>query len=328
MASTYGTQYDPKTGDEIPCVLMPDDYDNDNQAYALYFVTAESEETAECQEYYNTLSVALGELYRQNQIAYFVVVGSADKQGEGSYNNKQLSSDRYSYAIENILPYDADIREEGWVAGAATDIAFSPDTTDSWKYRSVYIYPVWKRQKFACSDEFRSGIETNIALLEEASEKYPDEKRITDLLDNYKNALAKCGDTGTKLDYETWDEISRLVLGSLVLMEQVQHEYNVNLTSFATDITLESTISMYYSTLSELRKKMGVSKWRNAEGKFNTARLASDSIAGVVLGTVGGIVTSKLVKKNQLKKGFEDLSCHVGGQKIADYGDTFRVGLQ
>lgn len=69
-----------------------------------------------------------------------------------------------------------------------------------------------------------------------------------------------------------------------------------------------------------------VSVWKDTEGNFNTARLASDSIAGVVLGTVGGVVTSVVVKKNQLKKGFEAIQCAIGGQTVADYNDEFVVG--
>ena len=66
--------------------------------------------------------------------------------------------------------------------------------------------------------------------------------------------------------------------------------------------------------------------WRDENGEFNTARLASDSIAGVVLGTVGGIVTANLVKKAQVKQGFEDIGCYIGGQSVAGYGDEFNVG--
>ena len=50
------------------------------------------------------------------------------------------------------------------------------------------------------------------------------------------------------------------------------------------------------------------SVWKNAQGEFNTARLASDSIAGVVLGTAGGLITSSVVKKNQIQEGFEDIA--------------------
>lgn len=69
------------------------------------------------------------------------------------------------------------------------------------------------------------------------------------------------------------------------------------------------------------------SHWKTASGNFNGARLASDSIAGVVLGTAGGLITSKVIKKNQLKNGFEDLHCAIGGQVVADYNDEFTTGI-
>lgn len=74
--------------------------------------------------------------------------------------------------------------------------------------------------------------------------------------------------------------------------------------------------------------KKTLSVWKTSEGDFNTARLASDSIAGVVLGTAGGLITSKVVKKNQVKSGFEDIQCTIGGQKVADWHDEFTVGIQ
>ena len=67
--------------------------------------------------------------------------------------------------------------------------------------------------------------------------------------------------------------------------------------------------------------------WRDRDGNFNTTRLISDTTAGVVLGTVGGIVSGKVIKKKQLEKGFDALHCVVGGQKMADYGDTFQVSF-
>ena len=66
--------------------------------------------------------------------------------------------------------------------------------------------------------------------------------------------------------------------------------------------------------------------WKDAEGKFNTSRLISDSVAGVVLGTAGGLITSSVVKKNQLEDGFEDIKCTIGGQSVATWGDEFYVG--
>lgn len=70
------------------------------------------------------------------------------------------------------------------------------------------------------------------------------------------------------------------------------------------------------------------SVWKNADGSFNATRLASDLTAGVVLGTVGGVVSGVLIKKSQIEKGFDALNCTVGGQKIADWGDEFRVGFR
>ena len=77
------------------------------------------------------------------------------------------------------------------------------------------------------------------------------------------------------------------------------------------------------SALSDAKKTV----WRDEEGKFNTARLASDSIAGVVLGTTGALVTSHLVKKKHVEDGFEDLECTIGGQTVAGWGDEFTVGI-
>lgn len=74
--------------------------------------------------------------------------------------------------------------------------------------------------------------------------------------------------------------------------------------------------------------KSSASVWKNSEGKFNTTRLASDLTAGVVLGTVGGVVSGVVIKKKQVEKGFDALHCTVGGQKVADWGDEFNIGLR
>ncbi len=81
-------------------------------------------------------------------------------------------------------------------------------------------------------------------------------------------------------------------------------------------------------SLDDIMGTLKVDVWKTAEGNFNGARLASDSIAGVVLGTAGGLITSHLVKKGQIKNGFEDIQCTVGGQKVADWGDEFTVGIR
>lgn len=91
---------------------------------------------------------------------------------------------------------------------------------------------------------------------------------------------------------------------------------------------VERRITDATAQLESMADGLKVTVWKNEEGKFNTARLASDSIAGVVLGTTGALVTSSVVKKNQVENGFEDIQCTVGGQVVASWGDEFRVGIQ
>ena len=71
----------------------------------------------------------------------------------------------------------------------------------------------------------------------------------------------------------------------------------------------------------------GSDVWKDENGEFNTSRLVSDSVAGVVLGTVGGIITSNVIKKNQIEDGLQDLICTIAGQDVARYGDEFEVSV-
>ena len=70
------------------------------------------------------------------------------------------------------------------------------------------------------------------------------------------------------------------------------------------------------------------SVWKDDDGGFNTTRLISDSVAGVVLGTVGGVITSNIIKTNQIKNGFESLKCTIGGQDVARMGDEFNISVK
>ena len=89
-----------------------------------------------------------------------------------------------------------------------------------------------------------------------------------------------------------------------------------------------SAITAASGVLDAIVGGMKVSVWKDKDGKFNTARLASDSIAAVVLGTAGGLITSSVMKKHQVEDGFEDLKCTIGGQPVAGWGDEFTVGIQ
>jgi hypothetical protein len=90
----------------------------------------------------------------------------------------------------------------------------------------------------------------------------------------------------------------------------------------------KGVINTSFPKFESLVSGLEVNKWKSADGTFNVARLASDSIAGAVLGTASGLITSSVVKKNQVKKGFENVRCVVGNQVVAGYGDEFTVGAQ
>ena len=121
----------------------------------------------------------------------------------------------------------------------------------------------------------------------------------------------------TKKEYKAAANLMLLICGSSSASVQPNGPSATEL-SDATS-TLESFVS---------RASSEASVWKDADGNFNTARLASDLTAGVVLGTVGGVVSGVVIKKKQVEKGFDALHCTVGGQKVADWGDTFKVGLQ
>lgn len=140
-----------------------------------------------------------------------------------------------------------------------------------------------------------------------------------------KADIQKCN----KIEGAEWSDS----LGKCVCKNPEKMDFNENKTACVEKGELvkkreaEALIARVKETHQELQK-LERNKWKDAEGNFNTARLVSDSVAGVVLGTAGGLITSSVVKKNQVENGFEDLKCTVGGQIVADWGDQFRVGIQ
>lgn len=91
---------------------------------------------------------------------------------------------------------------------------------------------------------------------------------------------------------------------------------------------LKNRINNAYSQFNSLTENLATKKWRNKDGKFNTARLASDGVAGVVLGTTAGLITAHVVKKGQIKNGYEDIKCTIAGQEVSGWGDELTVGVR
>jgi len=137
----------------------------------------------------------------------------------------------------------------------------------------------------------------------------------------------KCerNDTGQFINIETQEEV--FDIEDCVVTQEVEEVEEMEFKN-AGPSSLLFRIDMSSQMMDSIKSQYAgekASAWKNAEGKFNTARLASDSIAGVTLGAVGGIVSAVVTKKHQIKKGFEDLNCTLSGEKIADWGDEFQI---
>lgn len=91
---------------------------------------------------------------------------------------------------------------------------------------------------------------------------------------------------------------------------------------------IKKSIKQIAGQLRTISSGFNTSRWKTANGNFNGARLASDSIAGVVLGTAGGLITSHVIKNNQINGGFDDIQCVINGQVVSNYNDDFVVGIQ
>ena len=336
---------------------------NGSIEYAVYFVTDDT--TALGANYANCDYTAIKSnlTKRETDIGSIEIFGSADCQKEtvNSQYNVELSRKRAQWAIDNIIPDSFKPHCKGgkhtekcqvYAMGESNDSAYSQDDcrdNPDQAARAVYVNVIWRSQ--TCKDMAADKVESIKKELKkedlvnwEIAAKLKVDEKVRDIITNATDVIDKmqriCGKSdNTQLNpsqvgqyNNLYGELSGFLVKLLKLNAELPEPVIVGggqLEVYVdTYFNLTIDIDKIYARLLKLRESLDVSVWRNAEGKFNTARLASDSIAGVVLGTVGGIVTSKLVKKNQLKKGFEDLSCHVGGQRVADYGDSFRMGLE
>lgn len=139
------------------------------------------------------------------------------------------------------------------------------------------------------------------------------------IMNQISNIMTMCTNrTMTKAVFES-------MFNSLILLKPEQCE---DRSAAALIARKKKEISEGVSKIDSFVAGFDTSVWKDKDGDFNTARLASDSIAGVVLGTTGALVTSNIVKKNQVKGGFEDIQCVIGGQTVAGWGDEFQVGIQ
>lgn len=180
-----------------------------------------------------------------------------------------------------------------------------------------------KSQTFNPDTKMCSGVVVNPPVVTEPETYRCDLNKLLELRNKYSNnsevvrliddLIKKCNEGISETEY------NNLYVNINIMITNIQN----------TTISSSNTkISNAVAKLNKIASDFNTSVWKNAEGEFNTSRLISDSVAGVVLGTAGGLITSSVVKKNQVESGFEDIQCTVGGQVVAGWGDQFRVGIQ
>ena len=288
----------------------------------IYFDTGKSEFHDRCGDFVVDLAKTL--VKNSADVQRVVIIGMADKQGDtNKYENPELSRYRaekvrdvfYQNGFSSLGENFAEIYATGSSDAKAFEVINNP------QHRSVDVYVIWDLP--TCDDEAMN----NVAILQNDLKDYDGPEK-ADLDAAFKKLSEICAKEGNLLTGGEAEEYAYGLSELAVQINKIRKEHpevQINVPA-AEGISVDAA----YARLKETRSKLGLttSKWRNSEGKFNTARLASDSIAGVVLGTAGGLITSHLVKKNQVKKGFEDIQCTIGGQKVAEWGDEFTVGIR
>ena len=232
------------------------------------------------------------------------------QDGENKYNYKSCSSDSDCTGIDNtVRPY---LHSTAWHCAwqsAGVRVCTATACESGWTPINGYCQEN-KNTQTPQSENKNANSVSNIKTETKAGTK----KTCTDL-DNM-DSNCKCSVEGT---------VERG--GKCVCRDDNQEIKNGKCEWTAKYVAgLESDLDSKFNGLTATIGGFEKNVWRDENGEFNTARLASDSIAGVVLGTVGGIVTANLVKKAQVKQGFEDIGCYIGGQSVAGYGDEFNVG--
>ena len=282
----------------------------------IYFDTGKAEAHSGCD-----YAEIVNQLPKADDIEQLVLIGSADKQGDNKgYDNTGLAKRRLDYVIDLFEKDGKTILSHSYVAGSESAKIFSLGT-DNQEFRSVDIYVIWKLP--TCD----SNTMTTVSDLQKKLASYngPERSRLNTAFTKVNDLCKKSGAVLTTSQAEAYQK----ALADLANVIATIRNENTEVQALVDDSEINGLLIVaYHGLVKQTLDDMGLSVWRTAEGNFNGARLASDSIAGVVLGTAGGLITSHLVKKGQIKNGFEDIQCTIGGQKVADWGDEFTVGIR
>ena len=285
--------------------------------YVIYFDHGKSDVPSKCNEDVNDLVGKLAE--KRDDIETVLLFGSTDSTGEATYNAKlgQARANTVAKLLKEKGIATCEYDEKGKLTsdrcarisiGESITAAVGGNNVSNNIERVVFMFVIYRNAQ--CTNDVIATLEKLVKNVSDpgvktdlqTAQKYCNNDTVNKmLLQSQYNAIMSAINAAV----EKYPNLANLVDGNISIKILVQNIENSR-QSLASDASV----------------------WRTADGKFNVARLASDSIAGVVLGTAGGIITSNVVKKNQVKRGFDDVMCTVGGQSVADWGDEFRVGIR
>lgn len=290
---------------------------------AIYFKNDSSEISSECTNAVNALVADLEQL--ADSISSIVLVGSTDRTGSNTYND-DLSKKRVdtvfnrlkqsSKLASKLCNHDGCLQRLNVGENIHANYGAADSTAES-TARAVFIYLLY--EQLTCTSELRGLLDKVL------SASFKDTSECGTAKTNLETAANKCT-AGAALSIDNHNQIMDALnavvpcINDITVLNEITN--TIKITFNLTDV------SDAYNRLQQMRRDFDVTVWKTADGKFNTSRLISDSVAGVVLGTTGALVTSKLVKKSQIKKGFEDIQCTIGGQAVANWDDEFVVGIQ
>lgn len=290
--------------------------------YIVYFKNNESTIKSGCENDITTMVQAIKA--KQDGLRAILTFATADGTGDNAVN-KTLSQGRLDTVLDKLMQGRVDYGLLGCSkAEGSTDsdqvcanfyLGDAPwnDKESQFQRRAVYIFLIYKDIGTLCGEKMKDALntlKTKLSAYDEGNDVRKKLKDVTDFCSDVNGVAA----TSDKInEFETkWKE----------LIEALPRELK-NAVSDA-DLQLKiAKVQLLYEKLSA-----GSSVWKNKDGKFNSYRLMADSVGTVVLGTAGALLSSHLIKKAQVKEGFEDLQCTIGGQLVANWGDEFRPTVQ
>lgn len=304
--------------------VVDDDYPLMVSDYTIYFDNDEFKIPTDCSPKVDEIVQKLRK--QKDDIDAILMFGSADATGTADHN-ANLARQRVN-TVRDLLKGNGFTDEQLCGEAIVGNESFSSshcartimgdsmsranqEMHSFYQARAVFMYVIYKRD--ICGE--------TATLLDELIKKIED----GDEKNKLKEVKNLCPNADTLLTQSERDRITKAILAAVKKYPKETQGVIQN-----SDISNKEKVRLLNNSIIDLGNEYNNNRsvWKTADGGFNYARLASDSIAGVVLGTAGGLITSKVVKKNQLKRGFENVSCTIGGQSVASYGDEFTVGFQ